>query len=98
MVKIRILAVATMCAIVALATITPHGSAANVVSAATEPKIGPGFALPGSSTSADQAGKFPTVATTDHTIHMVANTNQTAQYWTMQDTASSASGIASSRL
>src|SRR3954453_216014 len=92
MVKILILAVATMCALVALATIMPQNSAATKVSAATEPQIGPGFSLPGSGTDVNNAGKFPSVATFDHTVHMVSNTNQTAQYWSKQDTASSAAG------
>ncbi len=92
MVKIRILAVATMCAILALATIMPQNNATTKVSAATVPLIGPGFALPGSDTSVSNAGKFPSVATFGNSVHMVANTNQTAQYWSKQDTASSANG------
>jgi len=90
MVKIRILAVATMCAILALATILPQYGLVPTVYAA--PEIGPGFVLPGSSTTAPQAGKYPSVAGAGNNVHMVANTNQAAQYWTKADTASSASG------
>jgi hypothetical protein len=90
MVNIRILAVATICAILALATIMPQGSPATVASAATVPEVGPGFVLPGSDTSAAQAGKYPSVVGVGTTVNMVANTNQAAMYWSKQDTAATA--------
>src|SRR5262249_38334428 len=92
MVKIRILAVVTLWATLALATIMPQYGAPATVSAATTPEVGPGFVLSGSSTSAAQAGKYPSVAAAGTTVHMVANTNETAQHWSKQDTASGASG------
>jgi hypothetical protein len=88
MVKIRIPAVATICAILALATIMPQRSAVTVASAATVPEIGPGFVLPGSDTAAADAGKYPSVVGVGSTVHMVANTNQSAMYWSKQDTTS----------
>jgi hypothetical protein len=92
MVNLRILVGAMLCAILALTTSIPQDGAATTVSAATTPEVGPGFALSGSLTSAVQAGKYPSIATAGTTVHMVANTNQAAQYWTKADTASSASG------
>jgi hypothetical protein len=93
MVKIRLLAVATMCATLALATLLPQYGMVGTALAA--PAAGPGFVLPGSSTGAAQAGKYPSVASSGNSVHMVANTNQSAQYWTKVDTASSADGPAS---
>jgi hypothetical protein len=92
MVKFRLPAVATMCAMLALATILPLFGPAGLVYAA--PEVGPGFVLPGSGTTAAQAGKQPSVAGSGTGVHMVANTNQVAQYWTKQDTESSAAGPA----
>ncbi|HEU5100308.1 MAG TPA: hypothetical protein VFU22_14870 [Roseiflexaceae bacterium] len=92
MVKIRLLAVATMCAMLALATILPQYGLVGTVFAA--PEAGPGFVLPNSGTNAAQAGKYPSVAGAGSNVHMVANTNGAAQYWTKSDTAASASGPA----
>jgi hypothetical protein len=92
MVKIRFLAVATMCAIMALVAIMPQNSPTTKVSAATVPEVGPGFVLPGATTSSNNAGKYPSVASVGNSVHMVANPDQKAQYWTKLDTASSATG------
>lgn len=54
--------------------------------------VGPGFTLPGSGTSAQNAGKYPSVVGTGRSVHMVANPAQSVQYWSKQDTAASASG------
>jgi hypothetical protein len=54
--------------------------------------VGPGFALPGSGTSSEQAGKYPSVVGTGTTVHMVANPAQSVQYWSKQHTAASSSG------
>lgn len=92
MLKFRLPAVATMCVMLALATFVPLYGRVGTVFAA--PQAGPGFVLAGSSTSAPQAGKQPSVATVGNSVHMVSNTDQSAHYWTKLDTASSADGPA----
>jgi hypothetical protein len=91
MVKIRILA-AAMCFVLAIGSVIPQQRAVTKVSAATTPQVGPGFVLPGSTTSDAQAGKYPSVAGAGNTVHIVANTNQVAQYWSKADTAASSGG------
>src|SRR5690242_20522586 len=54
--------------------------------------VGPGFTLPGSGTSSDLAGKYPSVVGTASSVHMVANPAQAVLYWSKQDTAAGASG------
>jgi hypothetical protein len=54
--------------------------------------VGPGFALPDSGTSAEKAGKYPSVVGIGTGVHMVANPAGSVQYWSKQDTAANAGG------
>src|SRR6476620_1116735 len=91
MARNAILPTCALLCVLLIGTVVPHYGIATSVWAATT-LVGPGFALPRSATSVDPAGKYPSVATVDSTVHMVSNTNKQSQYWSKQDTASSASG------
>ncbi|HEU5102834.1 MAG TPA: sialidase family protein [Roseiflexaceae bacterium] len=54
--------------------------------------VGPGFMLPDSDTTAEKAGKYPSIVGSGTGVHMVANPEQSVQYWAKLDTAASAGG------
>ena len=88
---VRILnALALCCVLVVGAALPQHGAPARA-SVATAPRVGPGLVLPGSTTSLALAGKYPRIAAFGHFLHMISNTGRQANYWSISDTASSAS-------
>jgi hypothetical protein len=92
MLKLRILAVIIMGLVLAIGTVAPQNSAAQLSTAAT-PSVQANFKLSGSDASSD-TGKFPRTEAFANTVHITSNPGTDVKYWSKVDSSGSTSSPA----
>lgn len=80
---LRILAVAAIGLVLAAGTIAQSPLDHEQALAATQPRVGPGFKLPGSSVGSTNAGKYPRLVGRANQVDIVSNPNEVAAHWSV---------------